>query len=324
MKMTKNSVLLFLQDHPDTFVSGAELARWLGLSRTAVWKAVEQLRQEGYAIESLPRRGHRLLSSSDVLSEEGIVRALRHADLPLKVFPSISSTNSVLKEMAAQDAPAPLALVAAEQTAGRGRLGRSFYSPAGSGLYLSLLLRPDLEASEATALTACAAVAVSEAIEALSGVSVGIKWVNDLMLGGRKVCGILTEAGLDLESGRMSHVIIGIGINLRPPEGDFPEDIRTVAGSVFGETPIPDLRNRLAADILDRLLDTAADPAAETVFEKYRERSIVPGRAIRVLSPGKEPEPAEALALNRDYSLRVRLSDGSLQDLRSGEISIRL
>lgn len=322
--MTKDQVLEMLRKHPDRFVSGEEMASGLGLSRTAVWKAIDRLRAEGYAIESVPRKGHRLAAGSDVLSEEGIRCYLTRNDLQVKVFPTITSTNTVLKQMASEEAPAGLVLVAGEQTAGRGRLGRSFYSPAGSGLYLSLLLRPEMEAAEATKLTACAAVAAAEAIESLADIRPGIKWVNDLFVGGKKVCGILTEAGLDLESGRMSYVVIGIGINTRLPAGDFPEEIRSIAGAVFGDAPIPDLRNRLAAGILDRLTDYARDPGAEEIYEKYRSRSLAPGKKILILSPGKDPVPASVLDLERDYALRVRLENGEEELLRSGEISIRM
>ncbi|MBQ9210543.1 MAG: biotin--[Clostridia bacterium] len=322
--MTKERIIDALQARAGEFVSGGALAEALGLSRTAVWKAVEQLRQEGYPIESQPRRGHRLLLTHDVLSEAGIRRYLDQEELQLQVYPTITSTNTVLKQMALEEAPAGLALVAGEQTAGRGRLGRSFYSPSGSGLYLSLLLRPGTAAAEATCLTACAAVSVAEAIESLAEVHPGIKWVNDLLIGGKKVCGILTEAGLDLENGAVSYVIIGIGINTRLPAGDFPEELRAIAGAVFGEAPIPDLRNRLAAQVLDRLWRYSQDPAAPELFEKYKSRSLALGQPIQILSPGKEPASAQALDLERDYSLRVRLADGSEQLLRSGEISIRL
>jgi BirA family biotin operon repressor/biotin-[acetyl-CoA-carboxylase] ligase len=321
--MTKERVLAILQEHPDQFVSGEALASGLGISRTAVWKAVEQLRREGYSISSVNRLGHRLSSVSDVLSEEGIRSRLTVPGLQVQVFPTISSTNTVLKQMASEDAPAGLALVAGEQTAGRGRLGRSFYSPSGSGLYLSLLLRPELDASDAVKLTACAAVSVAEAIEELADVHLEIKWVNDLFLGGKKVCGILTEAGLDCETGRMSYVIIGIGINTRVPAGDFPEEIRQIAGAVFGGAPVPDLRNRLAALVLDRLIFYSADPASPALFEKYRSRSMVLGKPVFVLSPGQDPVPAEAVDLAPDYSLQVRMEDGSLRLLHSGEISIR-
>ena len=305
--MTKEQVLKVLQEHPDAFVSGAALAEQLRLSRTAVWKAIRQLKADGYEIEAVTSQGYRLLSGSDVLSAEGIARYLRHPEIRPQVFPSLTSTNTVLKSLAAEDAPAGTAVLAVTQTAGRGRLGRSFYSPSASGLYLSLLLRPDLAPADAPRLTSCAAVAVAEAVSGLSGRETGIKWVNDVYMDGKKICGILTEAGIDLESGRVSYVVVGIGINLRAPEGGFPEEIRNIAGAV-----------------LDRLTDYAADPFSDALFDAYAKRSFVPGRKITVLAPGKEPVPAEALRLNRDYSLQVRLEDGREEKLASGEVSIRV
>lgn len=322
--MTRDTVLEALRRSGDAYVSGAELARGLALSRTAVWKAIEQLRSEGYGIDSVPRLGYRLRPDSDVLSAEGIARYLRHRELRLQVFSSVSSTNTVLKTLAAEGEAAGLALVAEAQTAGRGRMGRSFYSPADSGVYLSLLLRPALPAAEATRLTACAAVAVCETLEALSGRETQIKWVNDIFMDGRKVCGILTEAGLDCESGMTHYVVIGIGVNVRAPEGDFPEELRGVAGAAFDAGRVPELRCRIAAGILDRLLDFAADPGSPAVFEGYRRRSLVLGREIRILGPGREPEPAVAEALGEDFSLLARLPDGSLRRLSSGEVSVRL
>jgi len=260
------------------------------------------------------------------VSEASIRRYLKHTELKLMVRRSLTSTNTVLKTMATENAPGNLALIAEEQTAGRGRLGRSFHSPVGCGLYMSLLLRPEMKAEETTGLTACAAVAVAEAIEEITGRSAGIKWVNDVLMDGKKVCGILTEAGVDSASRRMSHVIIGIGINTRTPPGGFPEEIREIAGALYGENDEApdDLRNRLAAAVLNRLLDAAEDPMAENVFEAYRSRSIIPGKAIRILSPGQEPKEALAEALERDYALRVRYPDGNVGFLRSGEVSIRL
>ncbi len=322
--MTKEQVLKVLQEHPDAFVSGAALAEQLRLSRTAVWKAIRQLKADGYVIEAVTSQGYRLLSDSDVLSAEGIARYLRHPEIRPQVFPSLTSTNTVLKSLAAEDAPAGTAVLAVTQTAGRGRLGRSFYSPSASGLYLSLLLRPDLAPADAPRLTSCAAVAVAEAVSGLSGRETGIKWVNDVYMDGKKICGILTEAGIDLESGRVSYVVVGIGINLRAPEGGFPEEIRNIAGAAFDGLSVPDLRNRLAALVLDRLADYAADPFSDALFDAYAKRSFVPGRKITVLAPGKEPVPAEALRLNRDYSLQVRLEDGREEKLASGEVSIRV
>lgn len=321
--MTKELVLALLRERPDAFVSGASLAEQLGVSRTAVWKAIRLLKADGWDIEAVTNQGYRLLSGSDVLSAEGIRRHLRHPDIRPQVFPVLSSTNTVLKTMAAEDAPAGTAVLAAEQTAGRGRLGRSFFSPPAGGLYLSLLLRPDLSPGDAPRLTSCAAVAVAEAVEELSGRATGIKWVNDVYMDRRKICGILTEAGMDLETSRVSYVVVGIGINLRTPEGGFPEEIRNIAGAAFDGLSVPDLRNRLAALVLDKLTDYASDPFSDTLFESYQARSLVPGRRITVLAPGREPVPAEALCLNRDYSLCVRFPDGTKKDLSSGEVSIR-
>ena len=322
--MTKEDLLSLLWQNADAYISGEELARRLSVSRTAVWKAIGQLREAGYNIESVSNRGYRLLSESDVLSEEGIRRHLKHQELKLQVYKTITSTNTVLKALAAEGAPAGLALIAGEQTAGRGRMGRSFYSPADSGLYLSLLLRPNVSAVEATRLTACAAVAVAETIEELSGRPAQIKWVNDIFVDGRKVCGILTEASVDCENGMMHYVIIGLGVNTHVPAGDFPEEIRGIAGAAFDSDSIPELRCRLAAGILDRLAEYTENPGAPRVFEGYRSRSLVLGKAINILAPGRDPVPAEVLDLEEDYALLVRLPDGSTQRLNSGEVSVRV
>lgn len=322
--MTRDDVLALLWQNADAYISGEELARRLSLSRTAVWKAIGQLREAGYTIESVPNRGYRLLSESDVLSEEGVRRHLKHRELELQVVKTITSTNTVLKTLAAEGAPAGLALIAGEQTAGRGRMGRSFYSPPDSGLYLSLLLRPNMSAVEATRLTACAAVAVAETIEELSGRAAQIKWVNDILVDGRKVCGILTEASLDCENGMMRYVIIGLGVNTHVPAGDFPEELRGIAGAAFGAGNIPELRCRLAAGILDRLAAYTEKPDAPAVFAAYKRRSLVLGKAVNLLAPGRDPVPAQVLDLMEDYSLLVRLSDGSTQTLNSGEVSVRV
>ena len=322
--MTKEAILEYLWKNADTYISGAELARTLSVSRTAVWKAIEQLRLEGYIIESVTNRGYRLLSESDVLSEEGIRKHLRYKNLTLEVFKSISSTNTVLKGRAADGAPEGLALVAMEQTEGRGRMGRSFYSPSDSGVYLSLLLRPEISAVEATGITACAAVAVAEAIEELSGIPAEIKWVNDVLVRGKKVCGILTEASMDIESGLMSYVIVGIGINTSIPAGDFPEELQGVAGAIFDGGKLPELRCRMAAAVLDKFMGYYEHLSDKSFFDGYRERSVVLGKPINILAPGKAPVPAKALELDRDFALLVQLSDGRTERVNSGEVSIRV
>ena len=261
--------------------------------------------------------------TDDVLREEAIRRHLRNDRLKLQVYDSITSTNTVLKAMAENGAEEGFCLIVAEQTAGRGRLGRSFYSPPDSGLYMSLLLRPGLQAADATAVTAGAAVAVAEAVENLAPVKAEIKWVNDVYVEGRKVCGILTEASVDGRSGQVNYLVVGIGINTRIPDGGFPEDLRSIAGSAFGQQDIPELRSRLAAEVLNRLTEYTSRLQQKEWFEEYRRRSMVLGKKIFILEPGKEPESAEAIDLDRDFALLVRTENGELRRLNSGEVSIR-
>ena len=261
--------------------------------------------------------------TDDVLREEKIRQYLKNDRLKLKVFDSITSTNTVLKTMAEEGAEEGLCLIAGEQTAGRGRLGRSFFSPPDSGLYMSLLLRPNLQAAEATSVTACAAVAVAEAIESLAPVKAEIKWVNDVFVDGRKACGILTEASVDGESGQVNYLVVGIGINVSVPIGGFPEKLGSIAGPAFGPESIPELRSRLAAEVLDRLTEYSSHLQKKECFEEYRRRSMVLGKRINILSPGKVPELATALDLAPDFALIVRTESGEIRQLNSGEVSIR-
>lgn len=320
--MTKDLVLECLQKKTDEYISGAEIAAELSLSRTAVWKAIEQLRTDGYRIDSVTNRGYCLSSQSDVLSETGIRKYL-HSELKLKVYPTVTSTNTLLKSEAEQGAPEGTVIVAAEQTAGRGRMGRSFYSPAGSGIYMSILLRPQIPASDAGLITAGAAVAVADAIDALSESSAKIKWVNDVYMNGRKVSGILTEGSVDCETGFLSYAILGIGINISPPAGDFPEDIRKIAGAAFGENAPSDLRCRLTAEVLERFMAYYADLRNVPFYDSYRSRSIVLGKQVRLVAPGREPEEAEVLDVDRNFALVVRDNCGQLRTVSSGEVSLR-
>ena len=144
------------------------------------------------------------------------------------------------------------------------------------------------------------------------------------MVSGRKVCGILSEASLDCESGELAWVVVGIGINAVRPAESFPAELQQIAGAVFERAEIPELRAKLAAGVLDRLMDYAAGPGGEHCFKAYRSRSVVLGKPVNLLIPGRDPEPAQVLGLNRDYSLQVRLPDGSERAVSSGEVSVRL
>ena len=318
---TKERLFTLLEARQGSFVSGEELAEALHLSRAAVSKAMKQLRQEGYAIEAVTNRGYRLSGECDILSEQGVKKHLNQ-DCQITFVPSVGSTNTVLRTLAEQGAPEGTVVIADEQTGGRGRMGRAFYSPAGSGIYLSLLLRPvNADPRQTVTLTAAAAVALCQAIETVSENGPQIKWVNDIFLNGRKICGILSEAAFGLESGAPEYVVVGVGINAYTPEGGFPPELAEIAGALW-ERPVPGGKNRLAAEFVNRfwMLYTAGNPAA--FLEDYRRRSLVVGKDITVIAGGKET-PAHALGIDESCRLLVRYKSGETAALSYGEVRIK-
>ncbi len=258
----------------------------------------------------------------DPISADGIRAHLdaKNRYLRIETRPCVSSTNALLLSRAAAGEEAGAVLVASRQTAGRGRRGRSFVS-GDMGLYMSVLLRPVLSPAETIRITTAAAVAVAEAIEAETKREAKIKWVNDVLLDGRKACGILTEAAFDAR-GMVSYAVLGVGINVYTPKDGFPEEIREIACGVCQDC-VPNLRNRLAAAFLNAFFRMYADLADESILCAYRERSAVIGRRVRVLR-GEESRDALALDVDDSYRLVVAYGDGSREALSSGEISVRL
>ncbi len=321
---TKEKLLSLFEEQKGTYLSGEEIAERLSVSRTAVWKAVKSLRNEGYEIDAVPNKGYSLSVHTDILSAQGIQKYLNGAccDMELYVLPETGSTNTLLREKANAGAAEGCTIIAGAQTEGRGRMGRSFYSPADTGIYMSILLRPvELTPVQAVGLTTMAAVAACEAIEEVSGRQAQIKWVNDIFMDGKKVSGILTEAALGLESGSLDYVIVGIGINAYPPKEGFPQEIDRIAGAVFPKRQ-NDGKNHLAAAFLNRFMEYYSKKQNADYVEKYRERSLVIGKEIRVISSGGERK-ALALDVDKECHLLVRYEDGSTERLSSGEISIR-
>lgn len=350
---TREKILSILNEKRGAYVSGAEIANKLDVSRASVWKAVNRLRGEGHRIEAVTNRGYRLAGGSDVITASEIAAFLDDSArefLRIDVIDSVSSTNDLCLECAAAGEAGGYAAVAGRQTGGRGRRGRSFFSPADTGLYISLLLRPQgCTADKALRFTTAAAVSVCEAIERVclpvirSGspepaddIGPYIKWVNDIYMRGRKVCGILTEASFNIEDGTLDYAVIGIGINVYAPEGGFPDEIADTAGSVLPSSDVytgsadgkpgsacdGSIRNRLAAEILNGLVQHCilSDPSC---IEGYRQRCMVPGRDIDVISHSGSRR-AKALGLDDECRLLVRYDDGSEEWLSSGEISIRM
>ena len=320
---TKDKLLTLLQSRKGEFVSGEEIAEVLALSRTAVWKAANALRTSGYRIEAVRNRGYRLAAGADILCKSDM-EAILGADgdgLTLEVLSCVDSTNSLLREKANAGCPEGYVVLAGQQTGGRGRMGRRFYSPPDTGLYLSLLLRPTrLPPAQAVGITTMAAVAACRAIEEVSHGDAQIKWVNDIYLGGKKVCGILTEASIGLESGSLDYAVVGVGFNVCPPEDGFPEELSQIAGAILPRSQ-EGARNRLAAAFLKHFL--AIYRSGGTGYaEEYRRRSLVIGKPIQVLSPVGQ-RPAFALDVDSSCRLIVRYDDGTVEALSSSEVSIR-
>lgn len=245
-------------------------------------------------------------------------------------FTTVNSTNDICRERASRGEADGYIAIASAQTGGRGRRGRTFFSPDGSGLYMSILYRPsELSTSLAPRLTTAAAVATAEVLEEISGRQSLIKWVNDIYMDGRKVSGILTEAEISPDGKTLSYAVIGIGINLYRPEDGFPEEIRDSAGSVFEEEVYGSSRSsdrtELAVRIAERLYDLLRDIEEEkpSYTAEYRRRCFVTGRCITVIRPGREPEAATALEIDKECRLLVRYTDGRSEWLSSGEVSIR-
>ena len=319
---TKQQVAALLEQGGSEYISGSAIAQSLGLTRAAVWKCIKQLEEDGYIIESA-KRGYRLGSLSDAISEGSVRQYLGEyaSAYSLEVLSSVDSTNSYLKRKAAE-LPAWHAVIASGQSAGRGRLGRSFVSPVNTGVYLSVLLHPDLPAEKAVRITTAAAVAACFAIEECTDEEPSIKWVNDVFVRGKKTCGILTEASIDLESGGLDWAVMGIGFNVYEPEGGFPEELKDIAGPI-ARTRERDLRSRLAAAFLKAFYDICQDLSGSRFAEEYKKRSFIIGKHINVIRSG-QARPAEALDIDEECRLIVRYDDGSTEALSSGEVSVRI
>lgn len=331
---TKDEVLRELEEHKGIPVSGGNLSKLLGLSRGAVWKAIESLRAEGYQIEAVTNTGYTLLLENDLLSSEGILLHLKSAEVSreqLFLFQSLDSTNQLAKKMAVEGAVHGTVILAEEQTAGRGRLGRSFYSPKGSGLYISLILRSTGNASQALSATTATSVAVCLALSQTYGIEAEIKWVNDIFYRGKKICGILAEAVSDFQTGAIEALVLGIGLNIHAPKEGFPKELEEIAGAVFyreseqedgSQNQQKASRNELAAAIIDRVLAIYQNLGSEEIQKEYKDRCFILGKDI-VVYRGSDEFPARAIDIDSEGGLIVETETGKQEVLRSGEISIR-
>ena len=316
-------VLEFLENAEGP-VSGEEMAEKLGITRNSVWKAVGKLKEAGYEIEAGTNRGYRLVSSSNVLCPQSVRRLLTGParGCAIDVRESVSSTNTVLKSIAEQGGAEGMTLIAQQQTQGRGRLGRTFVSPKGTGIYISMLLRPKFSAEESLSVTTAAAVAVAEAVEAVTGRHAMIKWVNDVYLQGRKVCGILTEAAVDFENNGLHYAIVGIGVNIQEPPGGFPPEIRDVAGTLYQEEVPAGVRTKLAAEIINRFFGFYEHLTQRPFMKSYQERSLLTGLEV-TFTQGDRLQEGLVLGVDDQARLQVRLPDGEEKLFSAGEVDIK-
>ncbi len=321
--MMKQKILNLLTEQ-EGYVSGQDISRDLGVSRTAVWKYIKGLRQEGYQIESLTRKGYRLVNRPDILSEEEIRRYLKGDSLSgkIRVFSVVDSTNEEARRAYGQGFPDRSLFVSDQQTAGKGRRGRNWISPKGQDVFFSFLLKPELPPECASMLTLIAAIAGVKALECQVEEEYLIKWPNDIVLHGKKICGILTEMSADMDS--VHYIIPGIGFNLNRQE--FDPSIQGLASSVFLETGKRINRSRFVADYVTEFIKRydifLKEQNLSPFLEDYHRYLVNVGREVKVILRGQEMIRT-ALGINEKGELIVRDSQGKKTAILSGEVSVR-
>lgn len=319
----KTEILRMLKT-ADDYLSGQELCESFHVSRTAVWKVIKQLEAEGYLIEAVRNKGYRLKQAGDVLSKAELESGsgTEWAGKNVLYFDETDSTNSEAKKAAEAGAPHGTLAVADCQNGGKGRRGKTWSSPHGAGIWMSLILRPDMHPGSASMLTLVAALAVAEGLEKSAGIKTVIKWPNDIVCGGKKICGILTEMSTEAEY--INYVVTGIGINVNTEE--FPEEIRDVASSLYLETGKHISRSGIVGAVMEAYEHYYAvfmkTFDMSLLLEEYNGRLANKGRAVRVLQTGNE-YTGTSLGINKEGELLVETEDGSIKEVISGEVSVR-
>ena len=318
----KAEILTILKD-TDGYVSGQELCERFGVSRTAVWKAMNQLKKEGYEIESVQNKGYHLVKTPDILSKNELVsiRKTKWVGTEICYFDVTDSTNTQAKSLGEGDAPNGTLVVAGKQESGRGRRGRSFESPAGTGIFMTLLLRPEIEPQNASMLTLVSALAVAKGIEHMVDLPVQIKWPNDIVINGKKVCGILTEMSAQMDY--VNYIVIGIGINVGNEE--FPEEIKDVATSIYLESG----RHVNRAMLIEKIWEEFEDyyelyektQDLSSLVKEYDSYLVNRGQKVRVLD-SKEPYEGKAMGITDRGELIVDTWEAR-RLVSAGEVSVR-
>ena len=321
---TDAKILSALRANPDG-VSGAQLAEQLAISRAAIWSRIEELRQAGYEIEAGPHFGYRLVSSPDALHSDDLLARLGKTKVigrDIRVFEETTSTNDVIEKLARDGVREGAVVFAESQTNGRGRLGRKWMSPTHKGLWFSILLRPELSPQETTRLTVASATALRRAIKNVTGISAEIKWPNDLLIGGKKVVGILTEMSAEVD--RVRHVILGIGVDANQDAAEFSPELRKIATSLKVETGKEVCRAELATEILRELdFDYARICGGKfaQVADEWETGCLTIGKNVSVQMGARQIRGC-AEALDDDGALLVRTEHGHLERVIGGDVTL--
>lgn len=324
--MVKDEVIKYLEANIGKLISGGELSKNLNVSRTAIWKAINSLKDEGYNIKSKKNEGYILNTNNNILSKE-IIKKNTTAKVfgkEIEILKTVDSTNNYLKLRAQDKVIEGLVAIAEQQTEGKGRKGKSFFSPAGSSIYMSVLLKPKIKISNINLITIIAAISVVEAIYNTTKIQTSIKWVNDVMYNNKKLCGILTEASIEGESGDINYIVLGIGINVK--KINFPDDIKNVATSLGNITSIDYNRNELIGQLLTQLENNYNKLFSNNQCElinSYRNYLSMLGNEINVIL-SDSTYIAKALDIDENAHLIIQLPSGEITKINCGEISIKL
>ncbi len=328
MSLNRMELLEILDKHIGNFISGEQIASHFGVSRVAVSKAIAKLREDGYKIESKTNFGYSLDKSTDIIYVDKIKKFLSSSMFSdnIEVHSIVDSTNNLSRDKAQLGAPEGIVVISNEQTAGKGRRGRTFQSPVGGGIYMSILLRPGIHISRIQIITLIAAISVVRALDKAVGISASIKWVNDILVDNKKICGILTEGSIDAEDGATNFAIVGIGINVKSITS-MPDDIKEIATDVVSNTKKHVCRCELIAQVLmqfDKIYSEYMKSGQDKkIISIYKENLCMLGRDITVISQNKN-YIARAVDITESGGLLVRNENGEIIELNSGEISTKI
>ncbi|AEM23235.1 biotin--protein ligase [Brachyspira intermedia PWS/A] len=324
-KNLKENIISILESNKGLFISGEKLANDLNVSRAAVWKVIKSLKNEGYDILSVSNKGYALSKETDILSSKIIKDNMpKYRDnFNFVIYKTVESTNIVARGMAMNGADSGTVVIAEEQTSGYGRNGKSFFSPYGTGIYMSIILnlKKEKKIFNSSFITTAAAMAVSKSIEEISNENTQIKWVNDVFINGKKVCGILTEGAFSFEDGKLDYAVIGIGINVNFPKNGFPEEINNIAVSINKMQNNKDIRNILIAKILERMYEYYFNNVA--FYDEYKKRSFLIGKKVS-LNIDNEEHIVKVLDIDKTFALVAEFQDGKIDRIVSGSVNHRV